>query len=149
MDLFTFRWVSQLKNQGRKTMQKWGHNILGSKMYQNMQDEMSKLIHKDNKRKCITMDQTPKCSILKVTEQEKANILTVSCRKPDTNIDDCRLIRIITWDTYYIHVFEVLLQVVQDILHTFGDHVHPHSISRTATESDVKVPPSKGTVDIL
>jgi hypothetical protein len=38
-----------------------------------------------------------------------------------------------------VHVGEVVQQISQDILDTFGHHIHPHSITSTAGKPHVKV----------
>jgi hypothetical protein len=47
----------------------------------------------------------------------------------------------VTGDADYVHVREIVLEVIQDVLDAFGDHVHPHGIPRAAAESNVQILP--------
>lgn len=44
---------------------------------------------------------------------------------------------LITRDANNIHVREISLKKIQNILHTFGDHVHPHGITSAAAKPHV------------
>jgi hypothetical protein len=46
---------------------------------------------------------------------------------------------VFTGDANDIHVREVTLKEIEDVLDAFGDHVHPHGIPSAAAEPHVNI----------
>lgn len=54
-----------------------------------------------------------------------------------------------TGDADDIHVRKIILEIIEDVLDSFGDHVHPHSITCAAVKPHEKIFSCYCTLDTL
>ena len=55
----------------------------------------------------------------------------------------------ITRNANNIHVRKIILKKIKNVLHPFGNHVHPHGITRATSESQISILPSHSTLNTL